>query len=434
VRFVGIDLAWSPRNRSGGVVLSADGRLLHATAKLSSDNSVLEFIVNAIPSGRPGLVAIDAPLAVPNETGGRPCDRQLAAIFRRFEAGPYYANRRNLARYGGLRAENLTRRLCFLGFRHDPHIIRQTETRQVIEVLPHPATVSLFDLDRTLKYKARSGRDYSLRWRELEQLHHHLIALAEAEPPFQPSPNFVAMQIQGRRGRSFKEAEDLLDAVVCAYSALYAWHHGPRGYAVYGQETAQDPRMADDPVDQGHILVPMTPSMWQRIKIPRLLLLDRDGTLNQSLGSRPPNRPDEVKLLPGVAAKLHQYAAQGWRLVIVTNQGGVAFGYQTERQAWIVHQAVVDALPVQVDATYLCPHHPEGTIPPFAIDCPNRKPAPGAILDALARFQARPEDCLFVGDQESDCQAAEAAGVEFRWAGDFFQGIAKSTIFWYNRM
>jgi predicted RNase H-like nuclease len=93
VRFVGIDLAWSPRNRSGGVVLSADGRLLHATAKLSSDNSVLEFIVNAIPSGRPGLVAIDAPLAVPNETGGRPCDRQLAAIFRRFEAGPYVLSR-----------------------------------------------------------------------------------------------------------------------------------------------------------------------------------------------------------------------------------------------------------------------------------------------------------------------------------------------------
>jgi D-glycero-D-manno-heptose 1,7-bisphosphate phosphatase len=232
------------------------------------------------------------------------------------------------------------------------------------------------------------------------------------------------MQIQGRRGRSFKEAEDLLDAVVCAYSALYAWHHGARGYAIYGQEGDQDPQVAGTDPDQGHILVPMTPAMWQRIKVPRLLLLDRDGTLNQSPGNRPPNRPDEVKLLPGVAARLHHYAAMGWRLVIVTNQGGIAFGYQTERQAWAVHRAVLTALPVQVDATYLCPHHPEGTIPRYASHCPNRKPASGAIIDALTRFEAKPEDCLFVGDRESDRQAAEEAGVGFEWAHEFFRWAA----------
>lgn len=432
MRFVGIDLAWSPRNRSGGAVLSAGGKLLHACADLSDDDAVLEFVVNAIPADRPGLVAIDAPLAVPNKTGGRACDRQVAAVFRRFEASPYYANRRNLARFGGLRAENITCRLRFLGFRHDPKIARQVKTRQVIEVFPHPATVSLFHLERTLKYKARSGRDYALRWRELARLREYLIALAGTEPPLHMSSDVVAMQIVGQRGRAFKEAEDLLDAVTCAYSALYAWHHGPRGYAIYGQQAAQDPHAAEADLEQGHILVPMTPTMWQRIKTPRLLLLDRDGTLNRSPGSRPPNRPDEVKLLPGVAARLHHYAALGWRLVIVTNQGGVAFGYQTERQAWATHRAVLNALPVQVDATYLCPHHPDGTIPRYATRCPNRKPAAGAIIDALAHFEAKPEDCLFVGDQESDRQAAEAAGVEFRWASDFFQGIAKSTTFWYN--
>jgi histidinol-phosphate phosphatase family protein len=216
------------------------------------------------------------------------------------------------------------------------------------------------------------------------------------------------MRIEGLRGRRFKEAEDLLDAVVCAYSASYAWHHGPRGYAVYGN------------ADQGHILVPMTSTMWGRIKSGRLLLLDRDGTLNRSLGHRPPNRPEEVELLPGVAARLHRYAARGWRIVIVTNQGGVAFGYQTEAQAQATHQAVLDALPVEVDGSYLCPHHPEGTIPEYAMTCPNRKPAPGAIRDALDRFGAQPQDCLFVGDQDSDRMAAEAAGVPFQWAREFF--------------
>jgi histidinol-phosphate phosphatase family protein len=218
----------------------------------------------------------------------------------------------------------------------------------------------------------------------------------------------VKMPIDGLRGRSFKETEDLLDALVCAYSALYAWHNAPRGYAVYGNAT------------QGHILVPMTPSMWTRIKTSRLLFLDRDGTLNHSLANRPPNHPSEVQLLPGVASKLHQCAAMGWRIVIITNQGGIAFGYQTERQAHATHRAVLDALPVEADASYLCPHHPDGTVARFAVTCPNRKPSPGAILDALAQFGAEPPSCLFVGDQDTDRLAAEAAGVPFKWASEFF--------------
>ncbi len=273
----------------------------------------------------------------------------------------------------------------------------------------------MFNLDRTLKYKARPGRGYPLRWRELSRLRDHLAALTHGDPPLRLTPNVATMCIEGRRGRAFKEAEDLLDAVVCAYSALYAWYHGPRGCAVYGSLQTEGAS-----VGEGHILVPITATMWDRIKTRRLLLLDRDGTLNRSVGDRPPNHPHEVELLPGVGARLRKYAALGWRLVVITNQGGVAFGYQTEAQARATHQAVVDALPVSLDASYLCPHHPAGTKPSYAIACPRRKPAPGAILDALVRFEARPEDCLMVGDQETDRQAAEAAGVPFAWAWRFF--------------
>lgn len=152
----------------------------------------------------------------------------------------------------------------------------------------------------------------------------------------------------------------------------------------------------------------------------RILFLDRDGTLNRSPGGRPPNDPREVELLPRVATTLSAYANEGWRLVIVTNQGGVAFGYLGKDEAWAVHQAVLDRLPVPVDASYLCPHHPLGHVPPYNIECSRRKPNPGAILDALARFDARPQDCLFVGDMESDRLAAVAAKVPFRWADDFF--------------
>ncbi len=412
MRFVGIDLAWSPRNDSGGAVLSASGKLLAATAKLREDGAILDFVAVAIPPGNPGLVAVDAPLAVPNDTGGRTCDRQVAAVFGRFEAAPYPANRKNLDRYGGLRAEAIRQRLQVLGFRPEPCLQRQAPTRQVIEVFPHPATVSLFHLERTLKYKSRPQRDYPMRWQELARLRDHLASLNRAQPPLLLPPDMAHMPIKGLRGRRFKETENLLDAVVCAYSALFAWHHGPRGYALYGDAS------------EGHILVPMTRAMWQRIKGRRVLFLDRDGTLNRSHGNRPPNRPVEVVLLPGMSAELHRRASLGWRIVIVSNQGGVAFGYQTEAQAWAIHQAVLEALPVEADASYLCFHHPGGAVEQYAMACPNGKPAPGALLAALARFEAQPQDCLFVGDQDTDRLAAEAAGVPFQWVSDWIGGTA----------
>lgn len=417
MHFIGIDLAWSPRNASGAAVLSAAGRLLEATGGLGSDDEILALVERVLPEGAPGLIAVDAPLAVPNERGARPCDRELGSVFCRFQAAPYPANRTTLGRYGGLRAEAIRKRLGGLGFRHSPHIVRQAEVRQVVEVFPHPAIVSLFDLERTLKYKARKGRDYAQRWEALARLRDHLANLKFTDPPLHLPAELAEMALEGRKGKRFKEVEDQLDAVVCAYSGLHAWHHGPRGYALYGGGAG------DGDKEAGHILVPMTPRSWQRIKGRRLLLLDRDGTLNRSLGDRPPNHPHEVEILPGVGRELHHRASLGWRLAIVSNQGGVAFGYQTHRQAWATQRAVEDALPVGIDASYLCPHHPEGSDPVYAVDCPNRKPAPGALLDAMARFGARPEDCLFVGDRDSDREAAEAAGIPFAWAWEFFVGM-----------
>jgi histidinol-phosphate phosphatase family protein len=413
VRFVGIDLAWSPRNPSGGAVLSASGDVLASTSALGGDEQVVDFVTEALPRNSPGLVAIDAPLSVPNETGSRLCDRNVASVFGRFHAAPYPANRQNLSRYGGLRAEAIRQRLETLGFRNDPAIGRKDNTRRVIEVFPHPATVSLFQLSYTLKYKTRPSRSYELRWRELGRLRDHLVSLRESTPRLHLPPELATLPLEGLRGRRMKGIEDLLDAIVCAYSILYAWHHGPRGYALYGSAT------------HGSILVPMTPSMWQRIKAARLLLLDRDGTLNERLVTGPPNHPTEIRLLPGVSTTLHQHASMGWQIVIITNQGAVAFGDQSEAQAYAAHQALLDTLPVEVDASYLCPHHPEGTIPRYAIPCPNRKPAPGAILDALERFGARPQNCVFVGDRDTDQQAARAAGVPFVWAWKFFEWASK---------
>jgi D-glycero-D-manno-heptose 1,7-bisphosphate phosphatase len=152
----------------------------------------------------------------------------------------------------------------------------------------------------------------------------------------------------------------------------------------------------------------------------RLLFLDRDGTLNASLGSRPPNDPSEVALLPNTGPVLSRCVSEGWQLVIVTNQGGVAAGYLAADQAYAVQQRVIDLLPVPVAAAYLCPHMPQGVVPAYVRDCPNRKPRPGFLLRALHAFGAQAGDCLLVGDSVTDQQAAVAAAVPFCWADRFF--------------
>jgi histidinol-phosphate phosphatase family protein len=383
-------------------------------ADLYTEDEILKFVTEANPAGDGLLVAVDAPLRVPNETGARACDREVASVYGRFQAAPYPANRLALRRYGGLRGEAISHRLEALGFRHDPWMHAQQPMRRVVEVFPHPATVTLFALSRTLKYKARAGRGYAVRREELARLVDLLARLQEAEPPLDLSAGFQLPALQGLRGQAFKAVEDTLDAILCAYAALHAWWHGHRGYAIYGLRPDEDSAIT------GHILVPMPPEAWQRIKRPRILFLDRDDTLNASPGGAPPTHLAEVQLLPHVRRTLHRYASLGWWLVIVTNQGGVAFGYFSEAEAWAVHQAVLDALPVPVDRSYLCPHHPEGILANYRASCPCRKPAPGAVLDALAHFQAGAGECLFVGDQDTDRLAAEAAKVPFVRADEFF--------------
>jgi D-glycero-D-manno-heptose 1,7-bisphosphate phosphatase len=153
----------------------------------------------------------------------------------------------------------------------------------------------------------------------------------------------------------------------------------------------------------------------------RLLFLDRDGTLNRIQGQRPPNRPDEVKLFPRVGEILQDYVNHGWKLIIVSNQGGVASGYMTEGQAHAIQQRVIDLLSVPIAASYLCPHMPNAAVAAYKLDCPNRKPKPGFLLTALHTFGARAGDCLFVGDSITDKEAAQSAGVPFQWADRFFE-------------
>ena len=216
--FVGVDLAWGQEKPSGLAVLDADGRLVHVSAQGSDD-----AIVTALrPFAHGGcLVAIDAPLVVKNATGNRPCEAALNRDFARFDAGAHPSNTSKPEFAEGPRGARLA---ATLGLDLDPS---SRSPRRAIEVYPHPATVTLFRLGRTLKYKHKAGRPLAQLRSELLRLVWLLEGLEDSPLPLylaehQPWKELVAQVESAERKSDLRRAEDQVDAVVCAYVGMFA--------------------------------------------------------------------------------------------------------------------------------------------------------------------------------------------------------------------
>ncbi|KAE8766034.1 DUF429 domain-containing protein [Georgenia thermotolerans] len=227
--FVGIDLAWGERQPTGVAVLDDDGTLVHLSAQ-STD----ETIVAALAPYRhdPVLVAIDAPLVVTNATGNRPCEAALNRDFARFDAGAHPANTGKPEFAGTPRGARVAK---LLGLDINPASGRP---RRGIEVYPHPATVALFNLGRTLKYKQKPGRGVAELREAMLTLVGHIEALADAEPAMVVTDHpawrdLVAAVRAATRKSELRHAEDQIDAVLCAYVARYAVAH-PERTTTYG--------------------------------------------------------------------------------------------------------------------------------------------------------------------------------------------------------
>jgi len=249
MRFIGIDLAWSERNNSAAAVIHAHGKqgnLANWSEYLGNNDEIIRFIFDNAGASA-AIVAIDAPLLVPNQTGTRPCDRELTGEFRKYHAGTFPANRQKWERLGQkVRGEELVRRLTALNFSHNPCIARQAKIRRVVEVYPHPAAIVLFNLPCILKYKARQGRSLEDRQKELSRLQEFITELSQATPALKiDKPTF--RNPASLSSNDFKIHEDLLDAILCAYIAYHAWYWGPEGYRIFSEENWKD----------GYILVPL---------------------------------------------------------------------------------------------------------------------------------------------------------------------------------
>jgi predicted RNase H-like nuclease len=222
--FIGVDLAWGERKPTGVAVLDDGGRLVHLG--VAGDDASILALLGPYAEGD-CLVAIDAPLVVTNPSGNRRCEAELNRDFRAFDAGAHPSNTSRPWFADGGRGARLTRALD----------LNATSRRQAIEVYPHAASVALFHLDRTLKYKQKQGRDTAQLKRELLRLIELIETLRDADPPLRLGPDWHHIRqavADATRKFELRRAEDPVDAVICAYVALYAKHR-PDDVTTYGE-------------------------------------------------------------------------------------------------------------------------------------------------------------------------------------------------------
>lgn len=237
ISFVGVDLAWSPARPTGVAIARGDehgARLVAWRSDAEGYREVVELI-RSHAGGSPAVVAVDAPLVVPNQDSIRPCDRGVNADFRPFRAGVYPANRALLRRYGGFEGERLRGALLADDY-VDAVPLRARDKRQALfETYPHAVMVALFRLSRRLPYKARGRRrSWPVREEAYREYRSHLAGLSEAEPRLEVPPSLLEGELEGLSEKERKSYEDLLDGVLCAYMAQYAWYWGPQRCRLYG--------------------------------------------------------------------------------------------------------------------------------------------------------------------------------------------------------
>ena len=228
VHFVGVDLAWGDRSPTGVAVLDEAGVLCHV-AVAGGDDDILGQLGPYVAGDC--VVAVDAPLVVTNPSGNRPCEAALNRDFRGFDAGTHPANT-GLAWFadGGRGA-----RLCAaLNLSLEP----LAGSRRALEVYPHAASVALFGLPKTLKYKQKAGRDVAGLRSELVRLIDLIEGLTDSTPALDVTVSRAWHELtdsvrDATRKSQLRRAEDPIDAVLCAYIARFV-ETRPGDVTVYG--------------------------------------------------------------------------------------------------------------------------------------------------------------------------------------------------------
>lgn len=143
------------------------------------------------------------------------------------------------------------------------------------------------------------------------------------------------------------------------------------------------------------------------------VFLDRDGTINEEMGYI--NHPERFIIFPYVAESIKIFNELGLKVIIVTNQSGVARGYFDESLVKELHKRLKNEMAdkgAKIDEIYYCPHHPKEGQEQYKLDCNCRKPKPGMILKAQKDFEIDLNKSFMIGDRYKDILFAKNLNIK----------------------
>jgi D-glycero-D-manno-heptose 1,7-bisphosphate phosphatase len=144
----------------------------------------------------------------------------------------------------------------------------------------------------------------------------------------------------------------------------------------------------------------------------KAVFIDRDGTIN--VEKEYVYKIEDFELIPSTITALKLLTNHGIRIYIITNQAGIAKGYYTENQ---FHQLTINILEmfekegIKVEKVLYCPHHPEGTVLEYTMNCLCRKPNTKLIEDVISQKVYQVNELALIGDKNSDIEAGNRIGI-----------------------
>lgn len=204
--FIGIDLAWSDTNQSA-ICIATQNKILQVQM-IDSIDSIIELI-SSYKQNYHITVAVDAPLKVPNETGNRSIEKEFIKDFSPYKISMLPVNRNLLEKqFGFLKGELLREKLEKVGF-----FFGLQNDYNIIEVYPHSTIAVCFNNYKILPYKRKKGRFVADIKRALEIYQNYLKTIYD--------DSILDISLEELKGKSLKEYEDKLDAIVCSFTLQY---------------------------------------------------------------------------------------------------------------------------------------------------------------------------------------------------------------------
>lgn len=144
----------------------------------------------------------------------------------------------------------------------------------------------------------------------------------------------------------------------------------------------------------------------------KVIFLDRDGTINKEVNYL--YKAEDFEFIQNAPDAIKTFHQKGFKVIVITNQAGVAHGFYNEEDVRILHHHIDELLLKEgtyIDAYYFCPHHPNGSVLEYSGSCECRKPNTGMLKKALRDFDIDLERSYIVGDKEIDIETGKNFGL-----------------------